>query len=178
MNRFFSLLNVRKIQHLDLPDHYRIIDFGAKTATLANSQGCFGSCRDNRGFFNGHGNEIIMSVYEEVQRDAQGHPVHPYGVLNHVDGMLDAQRSTVTEITQLLLIEIIATGEICQTSFHRQTVESGNARRHCITVNYVLLISDKYLRLAIFRQVIPFVSSATIGRDHVFSPDVLAKLSK
>ncbi len=71
------------VAQLDLRGHDGFVPFGGKTTTFAHHARRIRGRRDDRGLLDGHGDQSIHTIDEEVQPQPERQGVDADGVLDH-----------------------------------------------------------------------------------------------
>jgi hypothetical protein len=83
--------SVGHLAQLDLCGHDGLVRIGGKTAALAHHARGVRGRRDNRRFLDGHGDQAIDAVDEEIEAKAERHGIDANGVFDHAIGALYGQ---------------------------------------------------------------------------------------
>jgi hypothetical protein len=119
---------VGHVEHLNLADHHRLGRFGLEAAAGADELGGVADGRQDARLLDGHGDEVVAAVDQEVDGDAQRQGVGADDVLDHQVGLAGGQ-PLPGQHGPLGLVQFCPVADNGYTLGRQQLIEARQARR-------------------------------------------------
>jgi hypothetical protein len=120
--------HIGHVQHLDLADHHRLGGLGPEAAAGADELGRVADGRQHARLLDGHRDEIVAAVDEEIGRHAQRQGIGAQRVLDHQVGLRRSQ-PVAGQHGRLVVAQFCPVADNGYTLGRQQLIEARQARK-------------------------------------------------